>query len=214
MRNYAFFALLALFIAGCGEDHKDKSASEIAHDLCEIELTCQPGLHSSLRECETEVRQALNDTAQFSGACGRATRDFFGCYSTLSICGEHDDFWLEHPPSSYPCRDEQLAQERACAGFSDTVEEPPSPAEKYCELEMACGYDDYLSVRDCVADYEEWAAEARYISANCGHALTAYFACLGEIATCAELDNYWFAEEPPYPCWAEEVRLDEECEEF
>lgn len=214
MRNYAFFALLALFIAGCGEDHKDKSASEIAHDLCEIELTCQPGLHSSLRECETEVRQALNDTAQFSGACGRATRDFFGCYSTLSICGEHDDFWLEHPPSSYPCRDEQLAQERACAGFSDTVEEPPSPAEKYCELEMACDPEFYGSVTACLAEIDEVLDEARYISTGCSNAYSDYIACLGQLESCAALDAYWLSEAPPFPCWQEEARVDQQCEDF
>lgn len=214
MKNYAFFALLALFIAGCGEDHKEKSASEIALDLCEIELTCQPGLHSSLRECEIEVRQTLNDTAQFSGACGRAARDFLSCYSTLSICGEHDDFWLEHPPSSYPCRDEQLAQERACAGFSDTVEEPPSPAEKYCELEMACDPEFYGSVTACLAEIDEVLDEARYISTGCSNAYSDYIACLGQLESCAALDAYWLSEAPPFPCWQEEARVDQQCEDF
>lgn len=214
MKNFAVIALLALFVAGCGEDHKDKSASEIARDVCEIEIACEPSFHSSVRECEIEIKGFLRDTASFSGSCGRATEEFLACYSALSVCDGYDDFWLEHPAANYPCRTEKLAQARACEGFSETVEEPPSPAEKYCELEMVCDPEFYGSLRTCLAEIEEMLDEARYISTGCSNAYSDYIACLGQLESCAALDAYWLSEAPPFPCWQEEARVDQQCEDF
>lgn len=216
MKHYGTIALLVLLVVGCTDDYKNKSRAEIARDLCEIEMVCAPGLHSSLNACEGEIRKAINDTAAYSDACGEAALDYFGCYSTLSICDGYHSHWDEVPASDYPCRAEKLAQQRACAGINappKETNETPDPLASYCALEVKCDPDYYESVRECIDDHEYFAEEARLYSPSCSNAFSDYIACLGQLKSCAELDAYW-EELPPYPCIAEEMRLDEECEEI